>query len=161
MMSEEEEFGIERWERETQLVEKVKEFLKDGCKCSWGPKDGPCSSQFTEEAVMSHLKSCLELSTRELDLVILANNQAVTHVENVGEKRSRSPRCNILFQSKLIYCEMFLTLYGLSYSHFCRLKEHYKNNGLSSRTQGNTKRLPLNTLLMLWWKMWKFFLHTI
>lgn len=41
---------------------------------------------------------------------------------------------------------MFLTLYGLSYSRFRRLKEHYENNGLSSRTHGNTKRLPPNTL---------------
>lgn len=41
---------------------------------------------------------------------------------------------------------MFLTLYGLSYSRFRRLKEHYENNGLLSRTHGNTKRLPPNTL---------------
>ena len=73
MTTEEEEFGLERSERETQLVEKVREFLKDGCKCSRGPKDGPCSSQFSEEAVMANLNNCLELSTRELDLVILAN----------------------------------------------------------------------------------------
>ena len=146
MMWEEEEFGLERSEREVQLVEKVREFLKDGCKCSRGPKDGPCSSQFTEEAVIANLNNCLELSTKELDLVILANIQAVAHVENVGEKRGRSPRCNFLFKSKSICREMFLTLYGLSYSHFRRLKEHYENNGLSSRTHGNTKRLPPNTL---------------
>ena len=41
---------------------------------------------------------------------------------------------------------MFLTLYGLSYSRFRRLKEHYESNGLSSRTHGNTKRIPPNTL---------------
>ena len=109
-------------------------------------KDGPCSSQFTEEAVIANLNNCLELSTKELDLVILANIQAVAHVENVGEKRGRSPCCNFLFKSKSICREMFLTLYGLSYSRFRRLKEHYKNNGLSSRTHGNTKRLPPNTL---------------
>ena len=78
--------------------------------------------------------------------VILANIQAVTRFENIGEKRSRSPRCNFLFQSKPICREMFLTLYGLSYSRFRRLKEHYESNGLSSRTHGNTKRLPPNTL---------------
>ena len=42
-MWEEEEFGLERSEREVQLVEKVREFLKDGCKCSRGPNDGPWS----------------------------------------------------------------------------------------------------------------------
>ena len=58
--------------------------------------------------------NCLELPTKELDLVILANIQAVTRFENMGEKRSRSPLCNFLFQSKPICREMFLTLYGLS-----------------------------------------------
>ena len=106
----------------------------------------PCSSQFRGEEVMANLNNCLELSTKELDLVILANIQAVTRFENIGEKRSRSPRCNFLFQSKPICQEMFLMLYGLSYSRFCRLKEHYESNGLSSRTHGNTKQLPLNTL---------------
>ena len=89
---------------------------------------------------------CLELLIRELDLVILANIQAVAHVDSVGEKRSRSPRCHFLFQSKPIRCEMFLTLYRLRYSRFRQLKEHYENNGLSSRTHGNTKRLPSDTL---------------
>ena len=127
------------------IVDSVNKFLESGCKCSRGPKDGPCSSQFTEE-VMGNLNNCLELSTKELDLVTLANIQAVTRFENIGEKRSRSPRCNFLFQSKPICREMFLTLYGLSYSRFRRLKEHYESNGLSSRTHGNTKRLPPNTL---------------
>lgn len=96
---------------------------------------------------MANMNNCLKLSTRELDLVILANIQAVVRVDNVGEKRNRSPRCHFLFQFKPIFCEMFLTLYGLSYSRVCRLKEHYENNGLSSRTHGNTKPLPPNTLL--------------
>ena len=95
---------------------------------------------------MANLNNCFELSTRELDLVILSNIQAVSRVENVGEKRCRSSRCNFLFQSKPICREMFLTLYGLSYSRFRRLKEHYYDNGLAPRTHGNTKRLPPNTL---------------
>ena len=41
---------------------------------------------------------------------------------------------------------MFLHLYGLSYSRFHRLKEHYEQNGLSQRIHGNSKRLPHNTL---------------
>lgn len=145
-MMENEEINIERSDREREVFTNVKEFLKEGCKCSRGPRDGRCSSQFTEEAVMVNLNNCLELSARELDLVILANIQAVTRVENVGEKRNRSPRCNFLFQSMPVCREMFLMLYGLSYSRFRRLKDHYENNGLSSRTHGNTKRLPQNAL---------------
>ena len=97
------------------IVDSVNKFLESGCKCSRGPKDGPCSSQFTEE-VMGNLNNCLELSTKELDLVILANIQAVTRFENIGEKRSRSPRCNFLFQSKPICREMLkvTTIAGVS-----------------------------------------------
>ena len=86
----EEELSFKRSEKE-QLVLNVKEFLKDGCKCSRGPKDGPCSSQFTEEAVMANLNNCLKLSSKELDLAILANNQAVTHTEkHWREKEQKS-----------------------------------------------------------------------
>lgn len=95
---------------------------------------------------MENMNNCLKLSTREHDLVILANIQAVIRVDNVGEKRN-SPRCHLLFPFKPIFREMFLTLYGLSYSRVRRLKEHHEKYGLSSRTHGNTKPLPLNTLL--------------
>ena len=40
----------------------------------------------------------------------------------------------------------FLRLYGISYSQFRRLKEHYEEYGLSPRVHGNHKRLPHNTL---------------
>ena len=145
-MAEEVEIDIEQCERETQMMEGVKEFLKGGCKCSRGPKNGPCSSQFTGEEIIANLNNCHELSSRELDLVILANIQAVTRVEAVGQKRNRSPRCNFLFQSKPICRDMFLFMFGISDSRLRRLREHYENSGLSSRTHGNTRRLPKNTL---------------
>ena len=40
---------------------------------------------------------------------------------------------------------MFLHLYGLSYSRFRRLKEHYEQHGIFPRTHGNSKKLPSNT----------------
>lgn len=136
------EARIERCERENEMMENVKEFLKDGCKCSRGPKDGPCSSQFTEEVIIANLNNCHKLSSRELDFVILANIQAVTRVKNAGQKRNRSPRCNFLFQSKPICRHVS----GHVWDKFCRLHECYENSGLSSRTHGNTKRLPQNAL---------------
>ena len=42
--------------------------------------------------------------------------------------------------------EMFLHLYGLSYSRFHRLKEHYEQHGIYPHTHGNSKKLPSNTL---------------
>lgn len=63
----------------------------------------------------------------------------------MGEKR-RSPRCTFYFQSKPICKEMFLHFYGVSYSRFRRLKEHYEKHGIAPRQHGNAKRLPENTL---------------
>lgn len=42
--------------------------------------------------------------------------------------------------------EMFLCMYGISYSRFRRLKHHYENHGISQRIHGNTMRLPPNML---------------
>lgn len=41
---------------------------------------------------------------------------------------------------------MFLHFYGVSYSRFRRLKEHYEKHGIAPRQHGNAKRLPENTL---------------
>ena len=120
--------------------------MHDGCGCTMGAKGGPCSKQFSNETVLFNLNNCLELSSGELDLVILASIQAFTRTEAIGEKRSRSPRCSFFYQSNPICKEMFLHFYGISYSRFRRLKEHYEKHGIYSRSHGNTKRLPENTL---------------
>lgn len=123
---------------------KVKQFLQAGCGCSKGIKGGQCSQQFSEAAVIANLSNCMELSHEELDLVILANIQASTLIEISGEKRKRSPRCSFTFQARAICKEMFLTIYGISYSRFRRLKHHYEENGLSVRVHENRKKLPQN-----------------
>ena len=136
---------LERAENQNDLVEKTKKFLRDGCGCSHGAKGGPCSKELQEETVLFNLNNCLELTTAELDLVVLANIQAFTCSETIGTKRNRSPRSNFQFQSSCICKEMFLHLYGLSYSRFRRLKEHYEQHGIFPRTHGNSKKLPSNT----------------
>ena len=97
-----------------QVVEKVRKFLQDGCCCTLGPKNGPCSLQFTEETVLFNLNNCLELSSAELDLVILISIQALTRAESIGCKRS--PRCSFYYRSKPICKDMFSCFYGVSYS---------------------------------------------
>ena len=66
------------------LTPAVIDFQTPLFKCSRDPKDDPSSSQFTGE-VMANLNNCLELSTKELDLVILTNIQVLTRFENIGE----------------------------------------------------------------------------
>ena len=41
-----------------EVGEKVKKFLRDSCGCTLGPKNGPCSGQFTEETVLFNLTLC-------------------------------------------------------------------------------------------------------
>lgn len=94
--------------------------MRDGCGCSRGVKGGQCSQQFSLEAVLVNVNNCIELSHTELDLVVLANIQAFTGFEVIGEKRKISPRGNFLFQSLPICKEMFLNLYAMSNSRFRR-----------------------------------------
>lgn len=126
-----------------EIVQKVRKFMRETCSCALGLNGGPCSDQSTEETVLYNLNNCLKLSSAELDLVILANIQLFTKREMVGDKRSRSPLCSFIYQASPI-CKMFLHLYGIGYSTFRRLKEHYQEHGISSRIHGNTKRVPGN-----------------
>ena len=127
-----------------EIIDKLTKFLKDSCGCALGEKGGPCSVQFSEETVLFNPSNCLELTSGELDLEILANIQAFTRIDCVGEKRNRSQRCSFHFQGRRISKDMFLHLYGIGYSRFRRLKEHYEEHGICERTHGNTNRVPEN-----------------
>ena len=85
-----------------EIVRKVKKFMRETCGCALGLNGRPCSTKFTEETVLYNLNNCLKLSSAELDLVILANIQAFTKTEKVGDKRSRSPRCSFIYQTSPI-----------------------------------------------------------
>ena len=127
-----------------ESLDELKKFLQDSCGCTLGPKNGPCCRQFAEETVLFNVNNCLELSSLELDLVILTSIQAFSRSDCIGGKRS--PQCTFYFQSKPICKEMFLHFYGISYSRLRRLKEHHEQHSISPRQHGNTKRLPQNTL---------------
>ena len=115
-----------------EIIAKVTKFLQEGCGCSRGTIGRQCCEQFSKKAVLSNL-NCLELSHGELDLVILANIQACMNVEIIGEKRKRSSRSSLLYLNRPICKDMFLNLYGISYSRFRRLKEHYEAHRLSQK----------------------------
>ena len=58
-----------------EIIARVKKFLKDESGCSYGRKESQCCHQFSEEAVLSNVNKCLELSYGELELVVQANIQ--------------------------------------------------------------------------------------
>ena len=60
-----------------EIIARVKKFLNDETGCFYGRKESLCCHQFSEEAVLSNVNKCLELSYGELELVVLANIQGL------------------------------------------------------------------------------------
>ena len=60
-----------------EIIARVKKFSKDGSGCSYGRKESQSCHQFSEEAVLSNVNNCLELSYGEPELVVLANIQGL------------------------------------------------------------------------------------
>ena len=58
-------------ENEEQAIDKVREFLQNGCGCSRGAKGGPCSNQFEMTPIIQNEPQDLDFST--IDAVTLAS----------------------------------------------------------------------------------------
>ena len=99
-----EEFDEDVLENE-EIIANVTRFLRDGYGCSRGMKGGPCCQQLSDKLVLSNVNNCLELTRAELDLVILANVQAVAKIDLVSEKRKERSRCSFLFQNICNVCK--------------------------------------------------------
>ena len=69
--------------------ERIRMFLSASCQCSLGPNERPCSTLFTEATVFEMRSQCLELTSDQLDILILGRLDGHTK-ESVGRKRSRS-----------------------------------------------------------------------
>ena len=77
--------------------ERAKKFLHEGCGCLHGSKGGPCSREFREETVLFNLNNCLELTSGEPDLIILANLQAFTCNDYVELRETELQDAHISF----------------------------------------------------------------
>ena len=75
--------------RESDVIEnqKVESFLKVGCGCLQEVEEN-CSNRFSVEKVLNHRQICLEMSSSELDMVVLALLEACTR----QDENSRSSR---------------------------------------------------------------------
>ena len=80
-----EEFDEDFLENEEIITNGKRFFMRWMQLLSW-LKGGPCCQQFSEKLVLSNVNNCLELTRAELDLVILANIQAVAKIDLIGEK---------------------------------------------------------------------------
>lgn len=69
--------------------EQIHTFLSASCQCSLGPNEQPCPTLFTEATVFEVRSQCLQLTSDQLDMLILGRLDGHTK-ERVGMKRSRS-----------------------------------------------------------------------
>ena len=138
---------IEMGEAELSEKEKIEKFIVDTSKCKLEEQGAACSTILSRDDFYDRRNNCQELSSAELDLVILGVIQSSLHCGDVslsGRKGKHRERTRMVFfyHGRRICKETFLFLHSASRTRFCSLVKHYKTNGLTLRVQGNSKRLP-------------------
>ena len=123
-------------------VNMIGSFITQTCQCTLGPTHDACSKLFNYEIFSTNRMNCAEMEKGELDLVILANLNA----HRCGESHQSRCHVNYYFHGKKVCKTTYLFLHGIGPKRFKNLLSHFDQNGLVSRTHGNTKRSPANTL---------------
>ncbi|CAH3189636.1 unnamed protein product [Porites lobata] len=120
----------------------IKSFLERGCDCRYGRNQSSCTKSLDFDEVVDHRMQCIELSSVELDLIVLGALQS--HFSRSKEKKRI--RMNYFFRDIQVCKKTFLFVYGIGKSRLENLKAHFKRDGIVPRTHANTSRLPKNTL---------------
>ena len=132
----------------------VEQFMHRGCGCrKWDGK--PCSQRFPIKYVKDIRLSFKDLSSSELDLVVMGQLLASTNTSGLTfhsldrrqllEVRKKS-YTNHYHQGKLICSEVFRFLHGIGTKRLKNISLAMKLGGVRPRVHGNTRRLPKNTL---------------
>ena len=143
----EEDEVVELMEVHTTERTKVQKFYTETCKCKLGAEEQACSTTLTIDDFTECRNNCNELSSTELDLVILGIIQSSlncneTSISGRVEKNRQHARMCYFYHGKRICMKTFLFLHCLQNFRFYSLVKHYRKNGLTLRTHGNAKRLP-------------------
>ena len=130
---------------------KVEAFISESCGCTQGDQGKPCSSTIQTEDIIDCPNNCFELSSTELDLVILRTIHSSLNCDEVSnsgrtENKRQRTRMPFYFHNHRICLKTFLFMHRLHKTRFYSLVKHYRNNGLTLRIHGNKKRLPSSAL---------------
>lgn len=129
--------------------EAISSFVIEGCGCN--KKNGePCSKLFSQHELEAIRSRMLELSSNELDLVVLAAIATCVYMGDLkGNTRGTQAKanrdrgyCNFCYHGQIICKKTFLFLYAIGTKRYNNLLKHYHINGISPRTHGNEKRRP-------------------
>ena len=130
----------------------IDNFMLNGCNCSLGSGGSACSKYFTREEISATRISCLEMSTMELDMLVLAHLDAhrsnVAHAttskdssHSAGTKAGTKRRSNIeyYFRGKRVCKSTYVFAHAVGPKRFKNMVAHFDKKGLISRIHGNTK----------------------
>ena len=123
-------------------------FLSTGCRYV-----RKCSTEFTSERVMSVRASCAELSHSELDIAILGQLMASVNTSSIvsmaachKEDEHKKAFTSFSHQGNPVCIRMFWFLHGVGINRLKNLTRSFKENDLTPRVHGNTKRKPKHAL---------------
>ena len=143
-----EEVTITSLPTDMEESEVIASFMSQGCGCN-----KKCNSQFTTEYVTSMRATCAELSHSELDMAILGQLSAfvntsaeVSTASRHKERERKKSYTSFLHQGKPVCSRMFQFLHGIGIKRLKNLTKAVKENGLTPRVHGNTKRKPKHAL---------------
>ena len=142
-----EEEDVELMEVHLSERAKVQKFYSETCHCRLGADEKACSLTLTLDDFADSRNNCRELSSTELDLVILGTIQSSLNcneksISGRAEKNRQHTRMAYYYHGKRICMKTFLFLHCLQHNRFYSLVKHYRKNGLTLRVHGNAKRLP-------------------
>ena len=116
----------------------IQSFLTATCGCQLNGGQ-PCSTHFSCEQVKTFRLEANELSNGELDLVIMGKLSALSRSDESQQRHTM-----FLHGGHRVCQKMFLYLHDIGEKRLKNLMKHFKKNGLTGRTHGNTSRQPHN-----------------
>ena len=132
----------------------VQQFMQRGCGCrKWDGK--PCSQQFLIDYVKNTRLAFMDLSSTELDLLVMGQLLATTNTTNLTihsldwrhQTEVRQKRySNHYHQGNTICAVVFRFLHGIGIKRLKNISLAMKLGGVGPRVHGNTGRLPRWTL---------------
>ena len=126
-------------EKEARLIDL---FIDKGCNCSLGPNRKPCSQVLSRDNIVSTRNSCIEMSSNELDMLILANLDAHRHQKKtVPASNCKSSHTDNISKRGIVdyyssgnrVCkDTFLFIHAIGPKRYKNLVAHFDKNGLVS-----------------------------
>ena len=144
--------GSQPWEIEQSAeLSKYREFANNTCGCKMA-NGKPCSGLFSVEQFIEFRAQSSFLTHEQLDLVLMGSVLSTVNASDkgVGRHQAKRQRITVTFMHKGYHiCRGTYTfLYGVSKHRIQSIKEHVLENGLVTRTHGNTRRLPHHALTL-------------